>query len=79
MIAYLRILRPGSIIGPQQQYLCAAADKIKAGTYIPSVDMDQGVVNSAQSAALAQEVKEGMLRRHLQRVPSSDRSPIVKQ
>lgn len=74
MIAYLRILRPGSIIGPQQQYLCAQADKMKAGAYIPSVDMD-----SAQSAVLAKEVTEGMMRRHLKRVPSTDSSSIVRQ
>ena len=88
VIAYLRIMRPGSIIGPQQQYLVAAAAKVKAGQLgggAVSVGGSGGEAgtNLEQSEALAKEVKDGMLRRHMQRVPSvsgdvvSGASPII--
>eukprot|EP00802_Teleaulax_amphioxeia_P004292 Tamp_04296.p1 GENE.Tamp_04296~~Tamp_04296.p1 ORF type:complete len:331 (+),score=53.07 Tamp_04296:1111-2103(+) len=79
VIAYLRILRPGSIIGPQQQYLCEAARQMAQGNFLDGkgnvprvykeVNMDQrdDLPNSGvRSVVLAQEVKEGMLRRHSQ-------------
>ena len=91
VIAYLRIMRPGSIIGPQQQYLVAAAAKVKAGQLgggAVSVGGSGGSggeagTNLEQSEALAKEVKDGRLRRHMQRVPSvsgdvvSGASPII--
>jgi hypothetical protein len=87
-------MRPGSIIGPQQQYLVAAAAKVKAGLLGGggvSVGSSGGSggsggeagTNLEQSEALAKEVKDGMLRRHMQRVPSvsgdvvSAASPIL--
>ena len=88
VIAYLRIMRPGSIIGPQQQYLVAAAAKVKAGQLggggvsVGGTGGEAGT-NLEQSEALAKEVKDGMLRRHMQRVPSvssdvvSGASPII--
>eukprot|EP00960_Hanusia_phi_P034816 751306-Hanusia_phi.AAC.3 len=82
VIAYLRIIRPGSIIGPQQQYLCDCYQKLKnvkepplpsrrlllplallSLTAFPAGRLDYN------SAALAKEVKEGMLRRHIHRIP----------
>jgi len=72
VIAYLRIMRPGSIIGPQQQYLCAAASRLEnAGSVRQSFD-SAGIANSA---ALAKEVREGMLRRHVQRDGGRDEAP----
>ena len=36
MIAYLRIVRPGSVIGPQQQYLVNTyARMVAAGSHVP--------------------------------------------
>ena len=72
VIAYLRILRPGSIIGPQQQYLCAVHARMTSGTqrsgHSPGRVCEPGSTNSE---VLAKEVKEGMLRRHFQRANSS--------
>jgi len=86
VIAYLRILRPGSIIGPQQQYLCHAHARLKmkappkassagAGMLVrQSEEMLTGIssVEHVDSVALAQEVKDGMLRRHRMYRPDTD-------
>jgi len=64
VIAYLRIMRPGSIIGPQQQYLCAAASRLDNSSGARQSFDTSGIANSA---ALAKEVREGMLRRHVHR------------
>ena len=62
VIAYLRIMRPGSIIGPQQQYLCAAASRLDNSSGARQSFDTAGIANSA---ALAKEVREGMLRQHV--------------
>lgn len=88
VIAYLRILRPGSIIGPQQQYLCAAAARIRTNSAAAVGPITAGAAkqlkqgwdtsqggfehSSVDSQALAQEVTNGMLRRHMQRAPAKE-------
>ena len=67
VIAYLRIIRPGSIIGLQQQYLCAAAQTMMRGDFLSGKgNVPRIYQNNAESMELAREVKEGMMRRHTQ-------------
>lgn len=65
-IGYLRIVRPGSVIGPQQQYLKSAEGRQWRG---PSVEeagaSEEAPPHSAASALLAEEVAQGMLRKHV--------------
>eukprot|EP00293_Proteomonas_sulcata_P005833 CAMPEP_0184322088 /NCGR_PEP_ID=MMETSP1049-20130417/122785_1 /TAXON_ID=77928 /ORGANISM="Proteomonas sulcata, Strain CCMP704" /LENGTH=323 /DNA_ID=CAMNT_0026643111 /DNA_START=52 /DNA_END=1023 /DNA_ORIENTATION=- len=71
VIGYLRIIRPGSIIGPQQQYLRSVYTRsLKQGPVSPLA-----AAAPVDSEKLAREVKEGMLRRHVTRAPSSEDSP----
>jgi len=72
-IGYLRILRPGSVIGPQQQYLVAMEAKIRRNAPdIPHSPLP--LVGAAESEELAREVKKGMIRRHVTRRPSGSPS-----
>ena len=76
VIAYLRILRPGSIIGPQQQYLCSVYARMQNSNRNGNGQGAEGSEGSGSGAVnsevLAREVKEGMLRRHFMRAASSE-------
>ena len=84
-IGYLRIVRPGSVIGPQQQYLKSAEGRAwrggsgSSGVYMGRMagDAEEGrdggnaadnIASSSSAAAasaqLAEEVTQGMLRKH---------------
>lgn len=77
-IAYLRIVRPGSVIGPQQQYLCSVhARMLTLGSYGQPYGGQEGNSSVVDSELLAREVKEGMLRRHINRVPSNTPSTVT--
>jgi len=73
VIAYLRIVRPGSVIGPQQQYLCNTyARMVASGSHgVPYSESQAPSSSAADAELLAREVKEGMLRRHINRLPSN--------
>jgi cell division cycle 14 len=67
VMGWIRICRPGSIIGPQQQYLCAAAQTMTRGDFLSGKGSVPRIYqNNAESMELAREVKEGMMRRHTQ-------------
>jgi len=79
VIAYLRILRPGSVIGPQQQFLVAMEGKLARGGS-EALDPALGalpLVGAAESEELAREVKKGMIRRHVTRRPSNGPSSTL--
>uniref|UniRef100_A0A7S0H7X9 protein-tyrosine-phosphatase n=1 Tax=Hanusia phi TaxID=3032 RepID=A0A7S0H7X9_9CRYP len=59
-IAWLRIVRPGSVIGPQQQYLVACEECLREGKRLPEYDDSQVQANSE---ALANQVQFGMMQR----------------
>ena len=59
-MAWLRIVRPGSIIGPQQQYLTACEECLRQGKRLPEYEESQVKSNSE---ALANQVQFGMLQR----------------
>jgi cell division cycle 14 len=77
-IGYLRIVRPGSVIGPQQQYLRAAEGRAwrcgaaSGGGVMRADGAEEGgdgaaalsPSSAAASAQLAEEVAQGMLRKH---------------
>jgi len=72
-IGYLRIVRPGSVIGPQQQYLKSAEGRAwrggsgssLSGVYGNAADnIASSSSAAAASAQLAEEVTQGMLRKH---------------
>jgi cell division cycle 14 len=51
-IAYNRVMRPGSILGPQQQYIIDVEEAMwKAGDPdIPGIDEDENVINIISDA-----------------------------
>ena len=55
-MGWLRIMRPGSVIGEQQQYLCAAAGK-------PQPMVEEGGMAARRASWLAEQVASGMARR----------------
>jgi hypothetical protein len=57
-MGWLRIMRPGSVIGEQQHFLCGADDGLEVQFRGLSVE------NSGRQAALALQMQAGMERRH---------------
>ena len=80
-MGWLRIMRPGSVIGPQQHYLCAceasAAAPSGLGVAATPIDQDQGGCNGGAGPAdgdaegLAAEVADGMERREAARLQAA--------
>jgi len=55
VIGYLRLMRPGSIIGPQQQFLCEMQDAKWDGNY-PLLGDEKRAIDLDASAAMASQV-----------------------
>lgn len=72
-IAWLRIVRPGSVLGTQQQYLEKCQLCISKELPLPEPDsVEKGDVDRT-----AQEVKRGMLRRRDRRRSSASKSSEI--
>jgi cell division cycle 14 len=82
-MGWLRIMRPGSVIGEQQHYLCAVEAAMRGGkdvTVAGGLGTRPQSVNSESSAAaaeLAAQVAAGMARRGAVRV-AADAARLVQ-
>uniref|UniRef100_A0A7S4PI06 protein-tyrosine-phosphatase n=2 Tax=Guillardia theta TaxID=55529 RepID=A0A7S4PI06_GUITH len=62
-IAWLRIVRPGSIIGVQQQYLVACEESMKKGAKLPEPEEVEKLLAGGSASKMAKQVELGMLNR----------------
>jgi cell division cycle 14 len=80
-MGWLRIMRPGSVIGQQQHYLCAVeADMVRTGSSggVTDVSKDNGKVEEEEAKKLATQVADGVARRCV-RFKESEDGPLVSK